>query len=450
MNWLQQQLQNTPPPDTILHLGAGLCRELPHWLESGASRIVLVEPNPELLPELRARTEDHDSVEIISAAIAGQPGRGVLRLFNWHLLSSLREPIGLYESLPGLQQTERAEVERLTINQLLDQLDINNQTSNWLVIDTPGEEAAILDQLQQSDRLHHFARIFLSAGIEPLYGGAKSAPELLSQLQAEGYEPASQADTADADWPRHHLRLDRVALECKRLKAELAEQKKWEQEHKADIEAIQNALHNVEQVLVEAEKDRTEAEQRHQAELEARAKEITRLTEARDTAQQELAKAQEHHDAELAEARKAHQTELESARKELTEARDSSETQLKELQTSLAEAESARKKAVDQSKSLESALTEQKTTTEKLGSELHERKKDLARLTQARDEAQQKLTKAEAESKSLRQKITELEKANQNLRDEYQRKEALIDEEFLKAESQLELIKELVFKDKPV
>ncbi|NDY96288.1 FkbM family methyltransferase [Wenzhouxiangella limi] len=445
MDWLQQQLQNTPPPDAIIHLGAGLCRELPTWQQTGAKRIVLVEPNPELLAELRRSTADHDNVEIIAAAIADQPGRGSFPLFNFPLLSSLREPTGLYHSLPGLQQTGRATVEQLTVDQLLDRLGIDIQTGNWLVIDTPGEEAAVIDQLQRSDRLHHFARIFLSAGIEPLYEGAKSAADLVIQLQAQGFEPASQPDTTDADWPRHHLRLDRMALECKRLKAELARYQTLEAEHKADLQAIEKALASVQQVLAESDRQ-------HQNELNA-------------------------------------------------------------LKTQLAESEQARTQAEEQQKAqlaktqqLESALTEQKSTSEKLGTELHQHKKDLARLTQAHDEAQQKLTEAEQklanlteqekrlkaleeenaslrtqleakakeaseatrkqqeelkqlqaklsaaenDAKSTRQHNDDLQQKYRKLEQEYQRKEALIDEEFLKAESQLELIKELVFRDKPV
>ena len=332
MNWLQQQLQNTPPPDTILHLGAGLCRELPHWLESGANRIVLVEPNQELLPELRARTEDHESVVIVSAAIAGQAGRGALRLFNFPLLSSLRSPTGLYQSLPGLREMGRVAVDLLTIEKLLSQLGMAEKTNNWLVIDAPGEEADIICQLLQADRIHGFSRVFLSAGDEALYEGAKAAAELLGLLEPVGFEHAGRADQADADWPRYHLRLDRMALECKRLKAELAE------------------------------------------------------------------------------AKKAHNNELQALK-----------TQLAEAEQARAQAEEQQKAQLAQNQQLESALTERKTTTENLGSELHERKKDLARLAQARDEAQQKLTKAEAESKSLRQQNDELQKKYRQLEQEYQR-----------------------------
>ena len=59
--------------DTILQLGAGRCTELDSWRETGANRIVLVEPNPELLPELRRRTQGVDEVEIIPETSRAAP-----------------------------------------------------------------------------------------------------------------------------------------------------------------------------------------------------------------------------------------------------------------------------------------------------------------------------------------------------------------------------------------
>ena len=89
-------------------------------------------------------------------------------------------------------------------------------------------------------------------------------------------------------------------------------------------------------------------------------------------------------------------------------------------------------------------LEKEKTSFSK---QLHDTRQEMA---QSQQKFEGKLTEAETEAQKLRQKITQLEQANRKLSEEYQRKEALIDEEFLKAESQIELIKELVFKDKLV
>ena len=383
MNWLQQQLHNTQPPDTIVHLGAGLCRELTHWLQAGASRIVLVEPNPEMLTELRTRTEHHDSVEIISAAIGGQSGRGVLRLFNWPLLSSLREPTGLYESLPGLHETGRVSVDLLTMDQLLNQLGIAEKTNNWLVIDAPGEEALILDQLLQADRIFGFSRVFLSVGNQALYEGTKPAAELLDLLEPVGFEYAGRADQTDADWSRYHLVLNRLALECKGLRSKL------EEAHALVDREIMRAGQLVEerdQLQVESDESR----KAYQAEVDRLKQQLVEVTEQMNQAAEKLRIEQQQ---EL----KAQAAKLHAAREALAEANEESELKQEELQ-----------------------------------------------------KLQANLTSAEKEVNTLRQRQAALEQSNRKLHEEYRRKEALIDEEFLKAESQLELIKELVFRDKPV
>ena len=383
MNWLQQQLQNTPPPDTILHLGAGLCRELPYWLESGASRIVLVEPNPELLPELRARTEGHQAVEIVGAAIAGQAGRGALRLFNFPLLSSLRSPTGLYQSLPGLRDMGRVTVDLLTIEKLLSQLGMAEKTNNWLVIDAPGEEADIICQLLQVDRMHDFSRVFLSAGNEALYDGAKAAAELLGLLEPVGFEHAGRADQADADWPRYHLVLNRLALECRALRSKL------EEAH----------------ALVDREIKRAD----------------------------QLAEERDHLQVELDESRKAYQAEVDGLQQQLVELTEQMNQEAERLR-------------IEQEQGLKAHAAELHAAGEALAKANEESKRKQEEL----QNLQAKLTSAEKEVNALRQRQAELEQSNRKLHEEYQRKEALIDEEFLKAESQLELIKELVFRDKPV
>ena len=134
------------------------------WRETGAKRIVLVEPNPELLPELRRRTQGVDEVEIIPAARRDERGpRKPLRLFNFPLLASLREPTGLRSILPGLQQTGRAMVETKRLRALVDDLQLDPDGRHRLIIDAPGMEAEIVDQLIADD----LTSIFTSVDVQP-------------------------------------------------------------------------------------------------------------------------------------------------------------------------------------------------------------------------------------------------------------------------------------------
>lgn len=341
MHWLQQQLANVPPPDVIVHLGAGLCRELDLWRASGARRIVLVEPHPELLPELQRRIRPGDSAAILPLAVSADAGREPMHLLNFALLSSLRPPTDLFRILPGLTQTDRAMVETISVDQLIGNLDLNGDGEHWLVIDTPGVEAAILDQLQSSGRLHAFARIFLSAGVEPMYEDSESVAALLERLETLGYANAGRPDNSDSDWPRYHLVLDRLALECSKLRHELeqAEERAGQEAERArqlaaELEASKKAL----TALQESSTTRTR-------ELEAYWKEAEQAkNEAEEQGKASLAEAQNAHQSEvqalkrqLAEVQEAHGLELAARENELAALRESSSSRVEGLEAALAE-----------------------------------------------------------------------------------------------------------------
>lgn len=337
MHWLQQQLNKLQAPDTIIHLGAGLCRELDHWRATGAPRIVLVEPNPELLPELNRRIRASDPVDILPLAISAQSGREALRLFNFAMLSSLRNPTGLYQILPGLSQIGRAMIETVTIDQLLQDLNLSAEGDHWLVIDTPGEEAAILDQLEQNAKLHDFSRIFLSAGLEPLYQGAESARTLATRLEALGYNAAGRPDDSDGDWPRYHLVLDRMALECRELRNEL--------------QALKSRLKETEQARAEAEQQAQQQAQSRAEQSQTLAAELQNAKEAaKQQADQHSARIKELESALSEQGGKADQLakERQQLQEQLAQAQEAHNTQNQALKAQLKETEQARAQAQEQ------------------------------------------------------------------------------------------------------
>lgn len=140
------------------------------------------------------------------------------------------------------------------------------------------------------------------------------------------------------------------------------------------------------------------------------------------------------------------------------------------LETELAEAQQAREQAEERHQAriaeLEADVATQREEAEELAGELQSARAAIDKQARTHSLRIQELetTLAEKEcasndlSKKLRerdQKMQTMEKKNEDLQlqyrkmeQEYHRREALIDEEFLKAESQLELIKELVFKDR--
>lgn len=230
-------MQNTQPSETtgsargaivtgaIVHVGAGYCRELAGYLSEPAGRIILVEADPDQARELRQRVTDNNRVEVIAVAVA--PIAGVVRLKRFRLgtLNSLRAPTGIHELYPGLRLQDEIDVEAITPRQLIEMLELRLGQSNRLIIDTPGEEAAIVHALQEGGDLAVFERIDLCCGTSNHYEGNQDATAVLRILGQHGYEVEGCDDRTDPDRPCWFLRRNLVKLQNRVLRDQLTEVK---------------------------------------------------------------------------------------------------------------------------------------------------------------------------------------------------------------------------------
>jgi len=326
MSWITEQIAGLPAPEVILHIGAGACAELPHWQRAGAQRIILVEPNPELLPELQQTEQQHARVEIIPAAVATESGRRALKLFNFPLLNSLREPTGLHEILPGLAEIGQVTVDVLTPEKLVETTDLQSENINWLVIDTPGEEAAVINALEQHRLFNYFDRIIIKGGAESLYDGAAPAGQLTRQLEKLGYDIEGAEDTTDRDWPRYHLRLNQSAIECRRLRREneaLTEEKTALEKHNEELAG------KLEQQKSET-RQRAEELEAAQKQAEQQKKELTARNEALQERFEELEKTRQQAE-QQAEKYKIESSELTSRLEKLNAEKATLDKQNEEL-----------------------------------------------------------------------------------------------------------------------
>ena len=108
---------------TLVHIGAGSGERLAAQQSSGLSRIVLVEPDPELAAALIRQTRDEPRIEVLPLAVAGADGEATLEVMNFPDLSSLRRPNAALRGLfPGLRARAQPVVEVLSPATLLARL----------------------------------------------------------------------------------------------------------------------------------------------------------------------------------------------------------------------------------------------------------------------------------------------------------------------------------------
>ena len=243
--------------DTIVHLGAGNCSDLATWQAANPRRIVLVEPNPDAAKRLTALARDEGQIHVVQQAVGDPHGSPRLRRFNIPALSSLREPTGLLELFPGLRTERELDVDVIEPVAFIQGLELEQERKHWLIIDTPGEEAAIVNALQAGGQLEQFDRIILHCTVEPLYRESGPATAALDELKDAGYD-INQRDDSDPDRPawtldRNPLRLENQAL--RRKVAELEQQaKKLERSRDEKEEKIANLKQQSKEYREQAER----------------------------------------------------------------------------------------------------------------------------------------------------------------------------------------------------
>lgn len=379
----------TTPLDTIVHLGAGPCTELDDYLATGASTIWLIEADPRIADALTARARAHEEVQVHPIALASAGGEAVLHRYNLPEANSVSPATGLLDLFPGLRLLEQLTVPAVAYADLLKPLKLKPKSGNHLlVLELPGQELQALQALQQAGQLPAFKHILLHCGREPLHADSVPAETVLQWLQEQGYDLTTRDEEQDPDRPVWAFRRNAHLIELRALRERFAELQgrfaKSEEHSKAQAGRVQ---------VLEAAK--TQAEQL----AEDRAAEIQKLT---------------HTHKALAEARNILEKQLQDTKAEL----ETRTAEHSKLQTRHADIEDALANAQSE---VNEKHCELKTLKEKLGS-------------------------LQKETQTLREKSASLEQAQANLEENYRRKEKLLDEEFLKFESQIDLIKDLVFR----
>lgn len=344
----------------VLHLGAGMCRELEDFLRLKPDKIILVEANPKLTDELRSKARSLHTVEVVGTAVAATGGQALLWVLNNARESSVHRPTQLLKRYPNLGVTKSVSVPAMTVSQLVDRLSPEGSRENLLVLELQGAELAVLSSAPL-ETLQKFSWIATRTSTEALYEGGARFAEVDALLRRSGFRPvAPEKLVTELSFHEVLYRRDAAEVELGRLRTELDRQR------------------------------RLAAEQ---------ADELRRLTRALE---------------EQGRLQMDRQTQIEQLNKE----RDETAKQTGERQA-----------RIDQ-------LTKEREATAK---QAGERQARIDQLTRERDEQTKLLTAAQ-------QKVTQLEQQQSEL----EHRQRLLDEEMVKAEAQIELIKDVLLREKGI
>ncbi|KGB83243.1 hypothetical protein JT55_02710 [Rhodovulum sp. NI22] len=266
----------TEPIARIVHIGAGAGTELPAYLATGASSVLLVEARAEAAAELALATGTDPRIETLQGAVSADPTPRPFFQTNFPELDSLNPPTeALRELFPGLRILSDKKIAPLDPVTLLQDRPLDAEGQQILVLETPGETLGLLQALADADLLHHFETIFLKDWLQPLYLNAAPAEQILAYLGEQDFQITPEARPEDPDRPWVAAHLNQAALTHRRNAETLSK----------ELQAAQAQIAAITETHDQANKALTQ----RQTDLDAAQAQIAALTGERDQARQALA-----------------------------------------------------------------------------------------------------------------------------------------------------------------
>ncbi|EIC23704.1 hypothetical protein [Thiorhodovibrio frisius] len=227
--------------DTLIHLGAGPCREFEAHLASGTKRLVLVEADPQLTESLRSRAQGLTQVSVTQAALAPAAGAVTFHRYNLPDAGSLQPATGLHNLFPGLKLQEKLPLQALGLGDFINSLALAAEGHHRLIIDLPGQEMASLMALADASQLQGFRQLDLHCGNQPLYEQAVAAEEILGWLGEQGFDLIERDDAHDPDRPRWTFQRNALLMELKAARAEISRQTQLAAERAEELKKTSQA-----------------------------------------------------------------------------------------------------------------------------------------------------------------------------------------------------------------
>jgi hypothetical protein len=211
------------PFDTIVHIGAGDGSRLGAYSALAYRRLVLVEGDTQSLVALRAHAPTVAGAEVMEAVVAARAGTGMWFQCSLPGLNGLIDPRELAAVFPRLLVRSETPVTTVAIADLIRQLALSasSAATNLLILEVPGQEAALIEALP-GDGVALFAHIAVQ-GCSALAGG-KAFEAATQRLHALHFIDRLIDCSCEPLWPVAWLAFDADIAEKERLHRVAGEQ----------------------------------------------------------------------------------------------------------------------------------------------------------------------------------------------------------------------------------
>ncbi len=184
-------------PRGVIHIEANTASELEEYLSMGFQKILYIEANPELIPELKKKAARYPGIVfVVHAAVTDVDGLIKLRVTSQNQSSSILALGKHLEIYPSIKEVKQVEVPARRIDTLLGEHGHRPADYNFLNIDIQGAE--LLALRGSLELLPFIDAINTEVNLEELYQGCAMLSELEDFLAAHNFNRAAMVT------PWHH------------------------------------------------------------------------------------------------------------------------------------------------------------------------------------------------------------------------------------------------------
>jgi len=367
-------------------------------------------PSNELKHALKKKLEEQDfdaALNIEQAYLNDKEGEATLREFSLPQMNSLRAPSGIFDIYPGLKQLQMQSVKCLSPNSLLAAYELPDQVKNTLWLEVNGQITSTIQELIESQKIYLMTSILVFMPKQAWYESEVDAEALIQRLKQVGYDVSNKNVDLDSDQDLYEFTRHPLVLEKKLLESEVKGLKTDTVEYQKQLEA------SAQQV----------------AEL------ITQNKESQNK-QAELVESHKNKDEQIAQ---------------LIQDRDESIAQQQALETKQAEQVESHKNKDQQIAQLSQERDEQSHWHQENKKWAESLKQELAASTQQKNTIEQQLAQLQVKQNELveshKNKDANITALTQE-KGELIFRQTILDTEIVKVEAQLELVKDVVLREK--
>jgi len=206
-------------PGVILHIGAGRGSDLKQYLTLDPKCIVFVEADLEFAKLLTDSYSNIPQLSVVNKVITSQGGEVSFHKFNLSDYNGIYPPGDkLFELYPGLKEKECVRQRSQKIVDFLESLGSLSDKSNYLIIDTPGEERAIINSIVNSKQIYEFEFVDIFCTREDFFNTGSHLKSISSLMSHACYELIGQASPYNNDRLVLHFNKNSLQIEYLDLK----------------------------------------------------------------------------------------------------------------------------------------------------------------------------------------------------------------------------------------